>query len=164
MNAAFADPPGSTEQVIHPEKYLDREAPVQVRIDDGLAGRVGNGWSEATRDTLGELILRTWLDVHGVGVPTTGLVPAPSEEAQKATAGWGGDRLVLLRHDDGELAIAMSTTWDTAADAAEFAEAAETALADPGLVGELFHRAGSRDVLIAIGDDAGAVLAALRDN
>jgi hypothetical protein len=56
----------------------------------------------------------------------------------------------------------MSTTWDTAADAAEFAEAAQTALNDPGFGGELFHRAGTRDVLIAIGEDAAAVLAALR--
>ena len=162
VNTAFSDPPDSTEQIIHPEKYLDREAPVEVRISDGLAGRVGNGWTEAARDTLGELILRTWLDAHGVGIPTTGLLPAPSEEAQQATAGWGGDRLVLLRNADGKLAIAMSTTWDTAADAAEFAQAAAIAIADPGLNGELFHRAGSRDVLIAIGANAASVLAALR--
>ena len=163
VDAAFADPPVSTEQVIHPEKYLDREAPVDVRIANDLAGRVGDGWSEAARDTLGELILRTWLDEHGVGIPTTFPLPAPSDEALAATTGWGGDRLVLLRHDDGSLAVAMSTTWDTAKDAAEFAEAAETALTDPGFTGALFHRAGSRDVLIAIGADAEAVLAALRD-
>jgi hypothetical protein len=162
VDAAFADPPESTEQVLHPEKYLDREPPIEVRIGEGLAGQVGGGWSEAARDTLGELILRTWLDEHGVGIPTTEPLPAPSEESARATAGWGGDRLVLLRHDNGALAIAMSTTWDTAADAAEFAAAGKTALADPGFEGELFHRAGTRDVLIAIGDDAAAVLAALR--
>ena len=162
VDAAFADPPVSTEQVIHPEKYLDREAPIEVRIAAGLAGRIGDGWSEAVRDTLGELILRTWLDEHGVGIPTTFPLPAPSEEALEAATGWGGDRLVLLRHADGSLAIAMSTTWDTADDAAEFAEAAETALTDPGLDGELFYQPGSRDVLIAIGDEAAAVLAALR--
>jgi hypothetical protein len=162
VNAAFGDPPDSTEQVIHPEKYLDREAPIEVRIGAGLAGRIGDGWTEAVRDTLGELILRTWLDEHGVGIPTTFPLPAPSDEALAATTGWGGDRLVLLRHEDGSLAIALSTTWDTARDAAEFAEAVETALTDPGFDGELFHRAGSRDVLIAIGDDAGVVLAALR--
>jgi hypothetical protein len=163
VDAAFADPPVSTEQIIHPEKYLDREAPVEVRIGERLAGRIGDGWSEAVRDTLGELILRTWLDEHGVGIPTTFPLPAPSVEALAAATGWGGDRLVLLRHEDGSLAIAMSTTWDTANDAAEFAEAAAIAIADPRLDGGvMFYRDGSRDVFIALGDDATAVLAALR--
>jgi hypothetical protein len=161
-DAAFADPPTSTEQVLHPEKYLTREAPDEVRIDKGLAGRVGKGWSEAGRDTLGELILRVWLEEHGIGQPRTGIFDQPGPVAQAAVAGWGGDRLVLLRHADGSLAVAMSTTWDTAADATEFADAAQRALGDPGFGGELFHRPGSRDVLLALGDDAAAVLAALR--
>jgi len=161
-DAAFADPPTSTEQVIHPEKYFTREEPVEVRIDKGLAERVGNGWTEAGRDTLGELILRVWLEEHGIGQPRTGIFDPPSPAAQDAVAGWGGDRLVLLRRADGSVAVALSTTWDTAADATEFAEAAERALDDPGFGGELFHRAGSRDVLLALGDDAADVLAALR--
>ena len=162
IDAAFDDPPTSTEQVIHAEKYIDREVPVEVRIGAGIADRLGAGWTEAGRDTLGELILRIWLEEHGLGQPRTGLFDPPSRVAQEAAAGWGGDRLVLLRHDDGSVAVALSTTWDTAADAAEFADAAERALADPGFGGELFHRAGSRDVLLAMGDKAGAVLAALR--
>jgi len=60
------------------------------------------------------------------------------------------------------VAVALSTTWDTAADAAEFADAAGRALDDRGFGGELFHRAGSRDVLLALGDEPAAVMAALR--
>lgn len=155
VDAAFDDPPESTEQVLHPNKYVEREAPVDVRIPGGIAGHVGAGWSEAVRDTLGELVLRIWLTEHNVG----------AAEARAAAEGWGGDRLVLLRSDDGSLAIGLKTTWDTAADAAEFAGAAAIALAHPrfaGDAGELFHGAGSRDVLIAVGDEATAVLAALR--
>ena len=161
-DAAFGDPPTSTEQVLHPEKYVNREDPIEVHIDKGLAARVGKGWTEAGRDTLGELILRVWLEEHGIGQPRTGIFDPPSAAAREAVAGWGGDRLVLLRRDDGSLAVALSTTWDTAADAAEFADTAERALADPGFGGVLAHRAGSRDVLIALGDDAAAVLAALQ--
>jgi len=162
IDGAFGDPPTSTEQVIHTEKYLDREEPVDVRIGAGIAGRLGAGWTEAGRDTLGELILRIWLEQHGVGPPRTGLFDPPSRVAQEAAAGWGGDRLVLLRHDDGSVAVALSTTWDTAADAAEFADAAGRALDDRGFDRELFHRAVSRDVLLALGDEPAAVMAALR--
>ena len=161
-DAAFADPPTSTEQVIHPEKYIRREDPAEVRIDKDIAAQVGPGWTEAGRDTLGELILRVWLEEHGIGQPRTGIFDPPSAAASAAVAGWGGDRLVLLRHDDGKVAVGMVTTWDTAADATEFAAAAERALDDPGFGGQLFHRAGSSDVLIALGDEAAAVLAALR--
>ena len=99
--------------------------------------------------------------MHGVGPKPSPLDP-PGEVASRAVAGWGGDRLVLLRRDDGSLAVAMATTWDTAADAAEFAEAAGDAVRSGGLNGRLFHAAGSRDVLVALGDEAPAVLAALR--
>ena len=165
VNAAFRDPPDSTEQVIHADKYVQREDPIEVRIANGFPGEVGTGWSEAVRDTLGELILRIWLTEHGVDGPGMLQGCQPDIPACRATDGWGGDRLVLLRGDDGSLAVALKTTWDSEADAAEFAEAASIALAHPrfaGAAGELFHRAGSRDVLIAIGDDAAAVLAALR--
>ena len=166
VNAAFTDPPVSTEQVLHPNKYVEREDPIEVRIPDGMAGLVGAGWSEAVRDTLGELILRIWLTEHGVEGPGMLQGCQPAIPACRATDGWGGDRLVLLRSDDGSLAVALQTTWDTVGEAAEFAEAAAIALAHPrfaGDAGALHHVASSRDVLIGIGDDAGAVLAALRD-
>lgn len=158
VNAAFGDPPASTEQVLHPNKYVQREDPIEVRIPssfpDGFAGRIPGRWSEAARDTLGELILRIWLTEHNVD----------GQIAREATEGWGGDRLVMVRSDGGSLAVALKTTWDTAADAAEFAQAAAIALAHPrfaGSAGAMSHVAG-RDVLIAIGEDAAKVLGALR--
>lgn len=149
VDAAFADPPASTEQVLHPEKYLQREDPVEVRIPEDIAKRVGNGWSEEVRDTLGELILRIWLTENGVRRPA----------AERAVAGWGGDRLVMFRSPNGSLSVGMKTTWDTAADAAEFAEAATTAARN--LDGSVVYRQGSRDVLIALGASPAAVLEAL---
>ena len=127
INAAFADPPDSTEQVLHPNKYVQREAPINVRIPAGFAGLVGPGWSEAVRDTLGELILRVWLTQHNIS----------AEGARRATEGWGGDRLVLLRGANGSLAVAMKTTWDTADDALEFATTLLVVSQDPGFNGEV---------------------------
>jgi hypothetical protein len=159
VNAAFDDPPDSTEQVLHPNKYLQREDPIRVRIPDsfpgGFAGRVGSGWTELARDTLGELILRVWLTEHNVD----------AELAREAAAGWGGDRLVLLRSPDGSLAVALKTTWDSVAEAGEFAEAAAIALAHPRFAGDAgaMQQGGSPHVLIAVGVDAATVLAGLRD-
>jgi len=152
VDAAFGDPPTSTEQVMHPEKYLRREDPVDVRIAADIAGHVGNGWSEEVRDTLGELILRIWLTEHGVG----------RDAADRATAGWGGDRLVLLRAGDGSFAVAMKTMWDTPDDALEFATSLLAATTSGELEARTFHRGGTREVLVALGGNAEAVLAALR--
>lgn len=152
VDAAYRDPPDSTEQILHPDKYLTREDPIAVAIPDGAAAALGAGWSVAGEDTLGELILRTWL--------TEGNVPLA--RARVATAGWGGDRLALLRGPDGETAVALVTVWDTAADATEFASAAEMALQGIERVGEVGHEAGTTIVTLALGPSAAALAAFLQ--
>ena len=151
VNAAFSDPPASTEQIIHPEKYTAREAPIEVKPASGLATKLGSGWSEAARDTLGELTLRVWLQTGGV----------TASDATAAAAGWGGDRLVLFTGPGGAIALAIETTWDTAADATEFAAAATRALAGHGLSSGIVHTAGSTRVSLAIGPDVTQMAGAL---
>ena len=113
VDAAFADPPDSTEQILHAEKYATREDPVAVAIPGDLAARLGSGWAVAAQDTLGELILRVWLTNAGV---------APGS-ARPAAAGWGGDRAALLRGPSGATCVGLATVWDSAADATEFVAA-----------------------------------------
>lgn len=118
LNDAFGHPPASTEQVLHPDKYLAAEAPIPVTLPKALAAALGKGWTLTAQDTLGELLLRTWLSESGV----TGAAPAT------AAAGWGGDRLALLTGPHGEVALVLVTRWDTQADADEFTHAAATAM------------------------------------
>jgi hypothetical protein len=149
VDAAFADPPGSTEQILHPEKYLQREPPAAVTLPD-VAKSLGAGWTAEGQDTLGELLLSIWLTHGGV----------PRAEANAAAAGWGGDRLVVLRGPEGATGVGIVTTWDTAADAAEFLAAASTAVQarDPdGVVAS----DGLRTVVVAVGARAADVLVAL---
>ncbi|HUQ44627.1 MAG TPA: hypothetical protein VM451_09510 [Candidatus Limnocylindria bacterium] len=153
IDAVYAAPPDSTEQILHPEKYLAREQPIQVSLPANLASVAGAGWSEAGRDTLGELILRIWLTAGGV----------PAAQAKIATAGWGGDRVALLRGPGGATGLGIQTTWDTATDADEFAAAATTAFAALALAGSVQHAAGSSTVSIAIGPTSAQLLAALGD-
>ena len=152
VDAAYADPPDSTEQILHPNTYLDREPPIEATVPDGLAGTLGAGWSEAARDTLGELILRIWLRAGDVSAAA----------ARTAASGWGGDRVALFRGPDGATSVLLRTAWDTADDADEFATAARSALTALGLEAALGHVAGTARVDIAVGGQAAQLVAALR--
>jgi hypothetical protein len=108
IDKLYANPPDSTEQILHADKRAAGEKPVAVTFPDDLADRLGAGWKVALQDTLGELLLEIVL--RDGGASGTG----------DAAAGWGGDRIALLEGPDGKVAVVLDTTWDTADDAAEF--------------------------------------------
>ena len=151
VNAAFASPPVSTEQVLHPEKYAAREAPVQVRLPGDLAAAMGSGWTEAGQDTLGEFVLRLWLTQNGV----------PSATAMAAAAGWGGDRLSLIRGPSGAVTVGLVTMWDTEADASEFENAAEPVVERLGTVQTEALVSGGKEVALTIGAEAKLLLSVI---
>jgi hypothetical protein len=107
VDAAFKDPPTSTEQVLHPEKYAAREASTPVQLPS-LAPSLGGDWRELGSNVMGELETRVLLEQF-LDPPT----------AQKAAAGWGGDRFTVLT-DGTRGALALRTLWDTPPDAQEF--------------------------------------------
>jgi hypothetical protein len=119
VDAAFAKPPDSTEQVLHPEKYTSREDPIAVDMPGDVAARLGSGWKVGLEDTFGEFDTRLWLQDAG------GL---PAVEAASGAAGWGGDRIALLEGPAGAWAIAWKTAWDSPAEAEEFESAAFAAI------------------------------------
>jgi hypothetical protein len=151
VNAAFARPPDSTEQILHPDKYAADEKPIAVTLPTDLATKMGSGWAAGAQDTLGELSLRIWLQQGGV----------VTAAANAAAAGWGGDRMELLEGPNETDAVAIETAWDTPADATEFATAAATALIGLGLSGKVIHTAGSSRVSIAVGQGADALASTL---
>jgi hypothetical protein len=152
VDPAFAEPPNSTEQVLHPDTYVAREAPLVVKIPAGIASKLGAGWSEVGQDTLGEFLLRLWLKLGGV----------PVVDATRAAAGWGGDRVVLYRGPGGETTVGIVTTWDDVTDAGDFFDQAGTARHGLGLVGDV-QGSGSNPstVIVAIGPKYREVLAGL---
>jgi len=128
VDALWKDPPASTEQILHPEKYDACEGPIAVDAA-ALPALPGFGRPSAT-DVLGEWAIRTWL--------ATAL---PAEIAARAAAGWGGDRAgiyapepVAPAADGGSAAppfapLAWLTVWDDPAEADDFARAAVQRLA-----------------------------------
>jgi hypothetical protein len=113
VNSAYADPPTSTEQVLHPAKYIASEAPITVEPLD-LTSVLNPGrllqWTQATDTTLGEAWIAIWLE--GIGVT--------QRAADVAAAGWGGDRLTVVTEPGGGWALGWRIAWDAPIEATEF--------------------------------------------
>jgi hypothetical protein len=111
VNRAYRDPPASTEQVLHPEKYLvRRDRPQPVAVAD-LRGRLGGGWRPGVQLGFGELDARLLLQGE-----------LPPAAAAAAAAGWDGGRLRTFERG-GRVALVLRTVWDSPAQAAEFCDA-----------------------------------------
>jgi hypothetical protein len=102
VRSAWSRPPESTEQVLHPAKYLEREAPrpVEIAYAPGAARLLNEG-------ILGEVLATTLLE---------------SEGGAAATAGWGGDRFRVW-DVSGRTLLVWRSVWDSAEDAREFHQA-----------------------------------------
>ncbi len=137
LDYAFTtDPPRSTEQILHPEKwYGRRDDPIVLHLPD-LAAELP-GYARAAEGELGELGIRIYLR-EGLG---------NVDRAAAAADGWGGDRFAVYEKDAGKKdagrVIFWASVWDTDADAGEF----RAALA--GLPGWRAEAAGPRRVVAA---------------
>ncbi|GAB4512868.1 MAG: hypothetical protein OHK0046_13020 [Anaerolineae bacterium] len=111
VNSAYDDPPRSTEHILHPERYLAGDAPVEVALRP--VGHVLPGWEEITDDTLGEFYLRAYLSTQ-----------LDSAVVNTAALGWGGDRYTIYYNSSRQKrAWVLRLVWDTVDDADEFAAA-----------------------------------------
>ncbi|HVW26382.1 MAG TPA: hypothetical protein VHC69_13525 [Polyangiaceae bacterium] len=108
VDDAWKNLPVSTEQLLHPDKYLAREAPIVVPVPV-----VPPGTWEVPKysDVMGEqsvrLLLEEWL---------------PRIPAASAASGWGGDRIVVFR-SGARVAVGWHLRYDDAAVAARLAAA-----------------------------------------
>lgn len=111
VNAAFDNPPTSTEQILHPEKYIEGEAPIPVSLAPADPQEtLGDGWQLVYERTLGQFYLTEYL-----GTQLT------SREARQAATGWGGDRYQLYYNETtNEIAWVLRILWDTDAEAEAF--------------------------------------------
>ena len=111
LDAAFADPPRSTEQLLHPEKYAQRrtDPPLAVELPD--ATPVSAGWLQVKQNTLGEAAIGVLLG------------------SAAAATGWDGDTYRVYRRGE-MLLLAWETVWETAAEATRFKTAVQARLPD----------------------------------
>jgi hypothetical protein len=108
INKALQDPPVSSEQIMHPEKYMDnpRDLPKPVALPP-LTDTLGTGWTMPLNGTLGEFDLLELLQQNNASAPDS------------AAAGWGG--AIYNYYENGDKALAIfNTVWDAKKDADEF--------------------------------------------
>jgi hypothetical protein len=108
VNQALRDLPVSTEQVIHPERYPN-DVPHRVDVPD-LAPRLGPGWRDLDVMLVGEAWLQIMLELR-----------LDDAESAIAASGWDGGLYRAWSSGDRS-AVVLSTVWDTAEDAQEFAD------------------------------------------
>ena len=107
VNSAFRNPPVSTEQILHPNRYPS-DVPQAVEIAD-LSRRLGPGWTLLDQEEVGEGWLQLLLELR-----------LPTRESEDAAAGWDGG-LMRAWSKGSETAVLIRTVWDTERDATEFA-------------------------------------------
>jgi hypothetical protein len=119
VDKAFARPPRSTEQILHPDLYAADERPIVVGAG---VPRALDGWDLGHHTVWGEAGFDIFFEEHGV----------EPVMARTAAAGWGGDRVALFVPVTGLASRAgigvARTIWDTEADAIEAEEAFVRAL------------------------------------
>lgn len=113
VNELFQRPPASSEQILHPEKYQQNEAPREVELDENAFAAAG--WKNVTSTPLGEIGVRGLL-MAGIS----------EKDAARAASGWGGDRAYLFEKAGRAPLFVWKTVWDKTIDAEEFFNAYNT--------------------------------------
>ena len=109
VDKIYRDLPASTEQIIHPEKYLgERDEPKKVDAEDP-SPKLGEGWKTSYRNVVGEFSLFMLLQLQ-----------LSEDHSRRAAAGWGGDQILLVEDEKGDAAVFFSSVWDSHEEADEF--------------------------------------------
>jgi hypothetical protein len=113
VDQAWENPPLTSEQILHLDKYELHEAALEVAPPTLAA--LGSGWTVAEADTYGELGTRLtfaeWMD---------------AKRAADAASHWGGDRGILLQKGAHEYAFAWRIRYDKPAIKADSGVYADT--------------------------------------
>lgn len=103
LNAAYRNPPATTEQLFHPESYRAGTVPVEVLNPE----TVGSGMLEAETGMMGELWVRSFFRES-----------LSAGEMLQATTGWEGDRYTVWQRRE-ELAMSALFVMESDQDAIE---------------------------------------------
>lgn len=124
VNELYADAPVSTEQIIHPERYFARDMPVLLSFDPSSALP---GYTKIYENVFGEFQMHMSLRSHLIDARPEG-APVIGVQINEAAAGWGGDKLIAMSDDSGDVIVVHMSAWDTVADAREYYEGLNVAL------------------------------------
>jgi hypothetical protein len=96
VNAALANPPRTTSEILHPDRYLAGMVPVDVEVQ----ADPGPGWVPSRTDEMGEFDVRAMLDQLGTA------------RAAQLAAGWAGGTARSWERN-GHTAVALAIAFET---------------------------------------------------
>jgi hypothetical protein len=115
--AFLTDPPRSTEQILHPEKwYGRRDDPVKVHLPE--LGAELAGYRKVAEGTLGEL---------GIRIVLRESLQGDGEWASQGADGWGGDRFAVYEKAGSPRVVVWVSEWDNGIESGQFRNALESA-------------------------------------
>lgn len=110
VNEAFRKTPKSTEQILHPQKYISRDNPIIIKWIQ-LPKSLGN-WKMIDENVAGELVIRILFEDL-----------LPEYNHIRPSAGWGGDTYRIYKaKGKGKRCLVWFTSWDSKKDSREFFE------------------------------------------
>lgn len=163
VRAALTDPPRSSEQILHPEKYWQdesRDEPIVVNDQDMEKLLESVGLCVVHKDTIGELLCAILTSPEDEKFNPL-VMMTPGGWTTAAATGWGGDRFFLLtakpleedpKQKPDKLAGVWLTMWDTPDDCDEFIDGYEIYRESPSRV---LVRLDERGVAFLYGVDGG---------
>ena len=119
VDKAFKRLPESSEEILHPEKYLKSGKDFDVIPDSEMSTykffepETGGDRKPIYTDTIGEFLISAVI----------GNALGDRMKAAQAGKGWGGDKIAIFDLSGGGHFIVWSTRWDSSTDANEFFEA-----------------------------------------
>jgi hypothetical protein len=118
VNQAYQNLPTTTEQILHPKKFLSGEQGIPVN-PVGLDGVLNADWRLLKSDSLGE-----WTTYLVLSYSADIAAQVDLDTGAQAAAGWGGDNYQVY-YDDAtqESVLVTHWVWDTQTDADEFKQA-----------------------------------------
>lgn len=122
VDRLYRDPPASTEQILHPDRYFDaRDEPRDVTLPSDVTPS-----PDATRP--GDVSEGSWGE-FGTRLALSATL-ADTALAALAASGWDGDRYGLWRDPSGSTRYVWVTLWDSPEIAERFADAYAQAALD----------------------------------
>lgn len=135
VDGSIADPPASTEQVIHPAKY-GVDQPQVVDVPD-IAAVLGDGWKDLSVVDAGEDFISVYLQQ---GTDTA--------KAQAAASGWDGATIRSWAKGDSTVVV-LGSVWDSQAEAEQFGTIVGKFAEDAGIFHEVIQVGDRVDVIYA---------------
>jgi hypothetical protein len=116
VNDAYKNPPTSSEQILHPDRYPNHQ-PVDVSLPD-VSAILGHGWDLIDEGTMGE-----WYTFLVLAYSSNLNARIPKAQAEQAAEGWGGDTYEVYHNPKtGQYVMLIKNVWDSQYEADEYAQ------------------------------------------